>query len=292
MSKFQKFQKWSSVIPFWSTFFVTIVSVIVLKRHKASAKRWGIFLAILSVSVIAVFLLNTVIMTGQHPVLNVIASGLFLSIANVSMVDLQIKCVKEAVPADDVTQAVSEAGHPKKVPYTKVWVIMGIAVFAYIAVFILLSAWLTPSMDMEDTNGPENTSLSTLQMEDILTVDNHYSASWSSYSKSGSATGVTGKLEDCDYQECHFSCRKLNGVMTLQATKTMSDCMILECSSTLEEGNMEILVLVDGEVYSSIPVGQDYSIELSGISGKLIFVKVAAENAKMSISVCRTITKK
>lgn len=289
MSRFQKIQKWSSILPFWSTFFVAIVSMVMLKRHKASMKRWCALIAILSAAVIMVFLLNTVIMTGQHPILNVIVSGLLLSIANIFMVDLQIKCSEEATHMEEIPQVKNEATRPKKSSRAKVWMIIGSVAVVYVVAFILLSAWLTPSMDMEDANGPEDTSLAVLEMEEILTTTNHYSASFSSTSQTGAKTDVADKLKDYDYEECRFNCREINGIMTLQATQTTAERMMLDCSSTLEEGNAEIIVLVDGEYFASIPVNQVFTMDLSDISGKLIVVRIAAENAKLNIHVRRTI---
>ena len=65
MTKFQKIQRISSIIPFWSTIFVAIFTMIKLKRQKASKKLWAYFILTFFVSGSIVYLLNTVIMTGD-----------------------------------------------------------------------------------------------------------------------------------------------------------------------------------------------------------------------------------
>ena len=273
MTKFQKIQKFSSIIPFWSTIFVAIVTMFELKRRMASRKIWFYFIFTFFLSGIAVYLLNTVIMTGQHPLLNVIASGLILAAANVLFVDFQVMSVQAQQPKS--TQASP----------------MGIVVCCIVAVIVgivgLLVAVLSPDVDIEDTNGSVNTNLAVIDTNEILTSSDHYSAFSSYLSQKGSGTNVTGKLKDYDYQECVFRCQKISGIMTLQTTKTMCKQITLDFSSQLKEGNMEIVIIVDGEYYDHIPINENYSIVLSDIAGKTIVVKMAAESAKLSISVKR-----
>ena len=95
MTKFQKLQKISSIIPVFSTVFVAFVTMLELKKQKASVKRWLCFALAFFLSGILVYLLNAVIMTGEHPILNLIASWLILAGANDLMVELQIARVKE-----------------------------------------------------------------------------------------------------------------------------------------------------------------------------------------------------
>jgi hypothetical protein len=58
-------------------------------------------------------------------------------------------------------------------------------------------------------------------------------------------------------------------------------------SSQLEEGNLEIIIVVDGEYYAHVPINQTSSVALSDIAGKTVLVKMAAESAKVSVVVKR-----
>ncbi len=90
LTKFQKLQKWLSVIPFWSTFFITFVTMIVLKKEKAPGKLWFFFMLTFFISGIVVYLVNAFLMTGQHIILNLIVSGLLLAVTNFLFVDIQV----------------------------------------------------------------------------------------------------------------------------------------------------------------------------------------------------------
>lgn len=103
MTKFQKIQKASSVIPFLSSFFVFFVTMFELKRQKAPSKKWLLFYLVFFLSGIAVYFLNSVIMTGENPGLNYIASGLVLALANILCVDLQMYGLTEKPNSNEFT---------------------------------------------------------------------------------------------------------------------------------------------------------------------------------------------
>lgn len=95
MTKFHKIQKISSIIPFYSTYVILFITMFQFKKHKASSKLWSLFHLNFVVSGLFLFILNSVIMTGQHLILNYIASGLLLAITNLVCVELQIKSTEE-----------------------------------------------------------------------------------------------------------------------------------------------------------------------------------------------------
>ena len=55
----------------------------------------------------------------------------------------------------------------------------------------------------------------------------------------------------------------------------------------MESGNVEIVIIIDGEYYCSVDVNQDQSITLQNVSNKEVIVKLAGEEAKMKIDVTR-----
>lgn len=273
MTKFQKLQKLSSIIPFWSTAFVAIVTMFELKRRKASKKIWVYFILTFFLSGTTVYFLNAFIMTGQHILLNIIASGLILAVANILFVDFQV---------------MSTQPHKRETNFNKRILIYCIILGAVIAgITMLLSVLLAPSVDIEDINGSENTSLAVIDTSEILSSMNNFSAFSSNMSKSGEHTGVTDKLKEYDYDEVTFRCKKISGVKTLQVTKATSDQLTLEINPQLEAGNMEIVIIVDGEYYDSVAANKISSVVLTGIMGKTVIVKMAAESAKVDVSISR-----
>ena len=276
MTKFQKIQKLSSIIPVFSTVFVAFVTMFELKKQKASMKRWLCFiLAFFGFGILA-YLLNAVIMTGEHPILNLIASALILACANHVMVELQIQRVKN-------TETV-----PKKKIDTEMLIICIASGVAFVIVMILL---FTPSVQFDDVNGEGDTSLAILETSEIIRDDNNYSALGSSTSYRGEKTNVRGTMKDYDYGEVSYRCKKLSGIMTLQVTKAECDSVTLEIDSTLEKGNLQIAVIVDGQLYELLEANKAKTVVLTDVAQKTICVKAAAESAQAKISVKRSFTK-
>lgn len=275
MTKFQKIQRISSIIPVWSTFFIAIVTMVELKRRKASAKLWIYFILTFFLSGIVVYLVNTFIMTGQHIALNVIVSGLILAVANILFVNFQVMGAQPQYSKEE-TKIKNE-----KVIYL---ITAGVVI---VGVTVLLSALLAPSVDIEDSNGRENTSLAVIDTNEILSSTNNFSAFNSNTSQRGEHSGVVGKLKKHDYDEVTFRCEKISGIKTLQVTKAVSNKMTLEIDSQLDAGNMEIVIIVDGEYYDSVAANKVSSVVLTGIINKTVIVKMAAESAKMNISIKR-----
>lgn len=158
-----------------------------------------------------------------------------------------------------------------------------------VCVAALLLSLLLPTAGIEDTNGPDNTNLTVITMDEILSDADEYSSYLSKSTRKGSQTNASGRLSTYDYQECSFSCKRISGVMTLQATKIPYNTLTLKCSSQLDAGNLEIVIVVDGEYYCHVPIDQIASVELTDIGSKTVVVKVAAESATLNVSVQRDV---
>lgn len=165
-------------------------------------------------------------------------------------------------------------------------VIISVLLAAVSVVAFLLVLFFTSSA-IEDTNGPNNTNLAVIDMNEILSDVDEYSSILSRSTQKGSQTNIEGRLSEYNYEECTFSSKKFSGVMTLQATRTMHDTLTLAVSSKLDTGNLEIVIIVDGEYHSHVPVNQNTSVVLTDISGKTVVVKLAAESAELKVSVKR-----
>lgn len=272
MTKFQKIQLASSVIPFLSTFFVTLCTIVKLFKNKANVKTWFFFYLTFFLSGIAVNLIIEFLFSGVHNFWSIALSGIVLALANFVYVHLQ--SVKPQV----------KARKPKNMKL--MYIIIG-CVCLVVTTIAVVTVITNPSVDIADTNGDADTTLSAITRDEIISSSNNFSAFSSRYSHKGEATEVTGRMKDYDYAECFYSCKKISGIMTLQATQTSNEQLFLEISSQLNQGNMEIVIIIDGQYYNSIPVNQTQTVVLSGIANKLVLVKIAAESAKMQVSVKR-----
>ena len=142
---------------------------------------------------------------------------------------------------------------------------------------------------VEDVNGPEDTSLATITAEQIL--QNNYNSTtsvMSSASEYGGHTNVRGSLSEYDRDMYIKKCRQISGILTLQATNVDANELTLEIDSTLQSGNMEIFIIVDGELAQMAQVNRTETITLTGIAGKDVVVRIGAESAQMEIRVERT----
>lgn len=165
---------------------------------------------------------------------------------------------------------------------------VSIPVAVIAAILIAVVILLTSESDFIDTNGPENFALTEITREDILSERNSHVISMASKKHSGHRTNIVGTgLRDYDYDYISRSFGKINGILILQATKISKNTLTLNISSSVESGNAEIAIIVDGEYYCSVDVNQDRSITLQDVSNKEVIVKLAGEGAKMKIDVTR-----
>ena len=167
----------------------------------------------------------------------------------------------------------------------KAWILI---ICGSILLSVVLLGLLFIGMEhIADTNGPDDYSLCQLTMDDIL-ADRHSaygSAAW--YKKIGRATDVSGKLQDYDYTKCTYRAKKFSGVMAVHATKTNADTLTLQIQTKVTSGNLEVVILVDGQYYAKVPINSNQTIILENISGKLVVVKMAGESAALDITVER-----
>lgn len=259
MTKFQKIQKFSSVIPFASSVFVFFATYIVLARKRATMKYWLLFILIWTLAFSVMTFVDAYLMSGLFPILNVIVSGGILAIANLFSVDLQIKCESYAEGTG------------------KHWKIISFVVVAVVLTAIVLATMISSlSNAMEhipDTNGDEDTSVTTYTLEQIVSAPN----------KSRSYMSGSGSSGD----ESVFHAKKVSGIKTMQTTKSETDTLILNVDAVLNSGNMEVVIVIDGAYYAHVPLNTPQKIVLEDVAGKTVAVRFAAESADMSLTVVR-----
>ena len=171
----------------------------------------------------------------------------------------------------------------------KLVLLITIPTIFFLALAIGLIIMFFNSSDFVDTNGPENFALVELTREDIIKSDKKYKASMESIKRSGARTYVVGtKFREYDRDCITASFGTIHGFTVIQATKIFDNMLTLNINSSVEKGNAEIIITVDGEYYCSVPVNQNQSITLQDISGKEIIVKLAGEDAKVKVDIVRS----
>lgn len=170
---------------------------------------------------------------------------------------------------------------------SKKW--LGLIVGGCLLVIILVAVVLFRSgtQQIADQNGVENTSLAILTREDIIsekmcTILNH------SVTATGRKSTAESEYRDVDYTTVSHKYGKLSGVQTAHATKTSAQSITLTITTTLNSGNMEVVVVIEGEYYQSVPLNQTTKITLDNVSDKTVLVRVAGESAQGEVSVTRS----
>ena len=199
---------------------------------------------------------------------------------------------KEVFDSEEIKRVLRDyldsCGYQRTVNKKLIAFCIAIPVAVILAILIAVIISLTSESDFIDTNGPENFALTEITRDDILIKDNNYRSSMVSEKHSGYHTNIIGtRLRDVDYDYISRSFGKIHGVIILQATKISGNTLTLNISSSVEAGNAEIVIIIDGEYYCSVDVNESQTVTLQDVSNKEIIVKLAAEDAKMKIDVTR-----
>ena len=280
-TKFQKIQLWLSVIPFWSTIFIVFVTMCVIKKHKPrSVVEWGKFMLTFFGGNIVAYLISNYVMAVQNTVLNIVVEGTILFLANFLFVAQQYKC--EQNPDEQ-----GERKNSNKFTYVILFAIPLVIALVLVGIKIVQSLSLHSDYVIADTNGPDS-SLAVITEDEIINSSRKLTMLAFSENFVGTQTNVTGDLAKYDYDISSFSASAISGIRTMQATLTDSDSLTLTIMSINEEGNLEIFILIDGEIHSKIPINDEVSVTLEGISGKTVVVRFGAESAKGKVKVTRS----
>ncbi len=199
---------------------------------------------------------------------------------------------KEVFDSEEIKKVLRDyldsCGYQRIVNKKLIALCISIPVVVIVAILIAIIISLASQSKFVDTNGPENFALTEITRDDILSKDNNYRSSMVSEKHAGRHTNIIGtRLRDYDYDYISRSFGKIHGVVILQATKISGNALTPNINSSVESGNAEIVIIIDGEYYCSVDVNQDQSIVLQDISNKEVIVKLAGEGAKMKIDVTR-----
>ena len=120
-----------------------------------------------------------------------------------------------------------------------------------------------------DTNGDEDTSLSTLTKEDIFTYIN--SVSFGTVSKNNS-------------KEFSLTCKKLSGNYLVKTITPNGRNLSITVASTISKGNAYIAVIKDGQVVEEIN-NNGQNVYITGYTNSEIELRVLGESCEFEIKV-------
>lgn len=92
---FYKFQRFLSIIPYYSTIFICLVSMYKLTVCKATRENWQKFTLLFFVPNLCVFVVNDLFLNQLNTVIAMIIGGILLIPVNFALVSLQEKVDRE-----------------------------------------------------------------------------------------------------------------------------------------------------------------------------------------------------
>ncbi len=298
MTKFQRFQLCSSILPLHSIIFVSIVTYIKLRTNKAKNTYWIKYVFTTLLSFLAIIIYNSVVMTGENLFLNYIGSVCLVFPFNYYLINLQGKChtLNEVTVVSssesNLNETVATDSKKKKRKSIIIISIVGTAVFCCsLLVLVAVCFNAINKRVIEDTNGPDDYSLNTLTVNDVkISEKDSFSSFMSSSSYSGDKTKIKNKnLIAADYDKAIESAQSFSGILTINATLTDQDTVTFSVNSSVESGNFAIFIFIDGNYHSEIEINSKQTITLQNISGKTVCIKIAGEDANMRIELTRSV---
>ena len=273
LTTFQKVQLCSSVVPYYSTFFVLIVTIVELKKKRSSWIGWFCLFLIIAITLFIYAGISTVLSYDEFPIGNTVAALIIFAIANTGLVFLQLFSHKFT--------ALNNRHN-----YLMIAIIF-VCTILFVAVGVIIYQQISAPSHIEDINGSDN-HLAIITMEEINATRNAGIATMGGDGGHGNKSMVDGDYAIYDYDSYDLKYKKVSGIFTLQATKIERDTLTISADSILTAGNAEILVFVDNQYHAHIPTGQGQQIVLENISGKTVVVKLAAESAALELSISRS----
>lgn len=154
MTRFQKIQKWSGVIPFVSTIFVAIATIVELKRTKAPRQVWRYFWIYAVSSVLVAYgMVRQYGLEQETPVVGILLAWLTLAVTNILFVECQLKRMQQKTfPKLERLGSGDRTTKPKKPSFLSaagmILAVLSVAVLLVLP-FFLPNPYRFPNRDME-----------------------------------------------------------------------------------------------------------------------------------------------
>ena len=289
-TKFQKIQKYLSIVPYFSTLFIIIVTYIHLWRNKASKKEWIKFALIFFLSGAIIYIWNEFVMASGYPLLKVIASAVWLYMANLFFIELQANSVSSGNEQSQAPENKEINSNNKVITLVIVVLVICLVIggFGFVLSKIVTTMNRHNEMTIPDSNGADDYSLAVLKQSDIVNTLSEYTMLNFGISRDGEQSLIDDKkLKKSDFDKVSMTTHDFSGVDVLQSTKTDKANLVLTLTSSIEAGNLEIVILVAGEYYCNVKTNQTEDVTLENVKNKTVLVKIAGESADFRIQVER-----
>ena len=173
----------------------------------------------------------------------------------------------------------------------KIFVLCTIIAAAIIApIMIFSTVWSVEKNAIPDTNGAENFALATITMDQMIHKELGSYQKLSGCKGTGEQTNVRDNRKEYDYTQMSAHAKSFSGVGNLQVTITEHNVLTLDIESTVTSGNYAIIILIDGELHSEVPINQSTQITLTDIANKTVIVRMAGESAEYRTVVTRSMS--
>ncbi len=140
-------------------------------------------------------------------------------------------------------------------------------------------------LQVEDTNGPDNYELETMDDTDFLEENREFYGPLTFDVTSNEKSGADDA--ERDYSGVVFSAERTTGTVLIQATRGLTDTLVLNIDSKVSSGNCELVVMCGDEIYQRVKVNSKQTIVIEDAKDKYYHVVVGAESGVMEINVTR-----
>ena len=140
------------------------------------------------------------------------------------------------------------------------------------------------------TSALEGLSISDLSDEEVVQTS-AYTSYKSRNSTSGSESGIkSNKYKDIDKDRSSFKCESIKGFKSISASQAEQATVELHITSSISSGEGKIAIIKNDQVVEYISFGENVVRSYEITEESLLIVKIICVDAKVDITVNRTIT--
>ena len=287
MNLLKKQQRILQFLPIISTPIIALLTIIEILKKKKRAFYWGILTAILLGSVVVIYIVNEIIMSGLFPILNFLASWGLSVLTNMLLIAFQERLDKN----ETISSAPRNCSKTSK-KFLIVVVVLALVGIVFVAFKISFAMKMHRNISIEDTNG-DIIELNTITESDISS-DMHHPCEYTMINcgkgNKGGSSGVTeSQLAKLDYDSVSMYADEFSGILILQATKITTDCLRFDIESEVKKGNFAIAIVIDGAIYDYGQADSCDTIIVENAQDKIALLVIAGETADFQIKVQRTV---
>ena len=115
-----------------------------------------------------------------------------------------------------------------------------------------------------------------------------YARSKGRFRRNGANTRIGGKYDSYDATECIYISESITGILTVSATKINEGSLTLDIVSTLNSGEMTIVIVKNDKILEFIDTNGNIKKTYSVTEESEFYVKILCETANMEIKVTRS----